>query len=66
MKKKMQTALYLFLNVTDTVIYETNTINRDSVKLIQTPQLSNTKTLIKCFRYALLEFTDESSAIKSI
>ena len=35
------------LNVTDTVIYETNTINRDSVKLIQTPQLSLTSTLIK-------------------
>ena len=53
------------LNVTDTVVYETNTINRDNVKLIQTPQLSNTKIL----RNALdttIEFTDESSAIKNI
>ena len=28
----MQTALSPVLNVTDTVIYETNTINRDNVK----------------------------------
>ncbi len=52
------------LNVTDTVVYEANTINRDLVKLIQTPQLSKTSTL----KNALLtntEFTDESSAIKA-
>lgn len=52
------------LNVTDTVVYEENTINRDLVKLIQTPQLSKTSTL----KNALLtntEFTDESSAIKA-
>ena len=53
------------LNVTDTVIYETNTINRDSVKLIQTPQLSLTSTLIKALD-TQTEFTDESSAIKAI
>ena len=33
------------LNVTDTVIYENQTNNRDNVKLIQTPQLSNTQIL---------------------
>lgn len=53
------------LNVTDTVIYETNTINRDEVKLIQTPQLSLTSTLKKALD-TTIEFTDESSAIKAI
>ncbi|MDR1615247.1 MAG: bifunctional 2-C-methyl-D-erythritol 4-phosphate cytidylyltransferase/2-C-methyl-D-erythritol 2,4-cyclodiphosphate synthase [Campylobacteraceae bacterium] len=53
-----------YLPVTDTVIYEENAINRDKVKLIQTPQLSKTKIL----KEALLnggDFTDESSAIVS-
>ena len=53
------------LSVTDTVIYQNHTINREEVKLIQTPQLSNTEIL----RNALntnIEFTDESSAIKAI
>ena len=53
------------LSVTDTVIYETNTINRDEVKLIQTPQLSLTSTLKKALD-TQIEFTDESSAIKAI
>ena len=53
------------LNVTDTIIYETNTIDRDKVKLIQTPQLSNTLTLKKALN-TQVEFTDESSAIKAI
>lgn len=53
------------LSVTDTVIYETTTINRDEVKLIQTPQLSNTLTLKKALN-TQIEFTDESSAIKAI
>ncbi|MBS9782416.1 MAG: bifunctional 2-C-methyl-D-erythritol 4-phosphate cytidylyltransferase/2-C-methyl-D-erythritol 2,4-cyclodiphosphate synthase [Arcobacter sp.] len=52
------------LNVSDTVIYENKTINREKVKLIQTPQLSKTKVL----RQALntnIEYTDDSSAIKA-
>jgi 2-C-methyl-D-erythritol 4-phosphate cytidylyltransferase/2-C-methyl-D-erythritol 2,4-cyclodiphosphate synthase len=53
------------LNVTDTVVYETNTINRDEVKLIQTPQLSLTQTLKDALN-TQIEFTDESSAIKAI
>lgn len=53
------------LNVTDTVIYETNTVNRDNVKLIQTPQLSNTQ-ILKNALDTKIEFTDESSAIKNI
>ena len=53
------------LNVTDTVVYETSTINRDEVKLIQTPQLSLTQTLKDALN-TQIEFTDESSAIKAI
>ncbi len=53
------------LNVSDTVIYENETINRDKVKLIQTPQLSNTKILTKALNTDI-EFTDDSSAIKNI
>ena len=53
------------LSVTDTVIYETTTINRDEVKLIQTPQLSLTKILKQALN-TNIEFTDESSAIKAI
>ncbi|WP_024954397.1 bifunctional 2-C-methyl-D-erythritol 4-phosphate cytidylyltransferase/2-C-methyl-D-erythritol 2,4-cyclodiphosphate synthase [Sulfurospirillum arcachonense] len=53
-----------YLKVHDTVVYENETINRDKVKLIQTPQYSKTATLKK----ALLNennFTDDSSAIKA-
>ena len=52
------------LNVTDTVIYGNNTINRENVKLIQTPQLSNTDVLKNALN-TKIEFTDESSAIKA-
>jgi len=52
------------LNVSDTVIYEENTINRDDVKLIQTPQLSNT-TILKESLNTKIEYTDDSSAIKA-
>jgi len=53
------------LDVSDTVIYEGKTIDRDRVKLVQTPQLSKTDIL----RLALDQdelFTDESSAVKSL
>ena len=53
------------LNVSDTVVYENATINREEVKLIQTPQLSKTKTLKNALNTSF-EFTDESSAIKAI
>ncbi len=51
-----------FLNVSDTVVYQNETINRDDVKLIQTPQLSKTKILKKALKNKK-QFTDESSAI---
>jgi len=53
-----------YLKVHDTVVYKNETINRDDVKLIQTPQCSKTNALKK----ALLnekDFTDDSSAIKA-
>ena len=53
------------LDVSDTVIYKNETINREDVKLIQTPQLSNT-TILKEALNTSVEFTDESSAIKNI
>jgi len=53
------------LNVSDTVVYENTTINRDDVKIIQTPQLSNTE-ILKSATKSNTEFTDDSSAIKNI
>lgn len=51
-----------YLNVTDTIVYENKTIDRDKVKRIQTPQLSLTNSLRQALRLED-EFTDESSAI---
>ena len=51
-----------YLPVNDTIVYDNDTIDRNKVKRIQTPQLSKTSSL----RSALntdKEFTDESSAI---
>jgi 2-C-methyl-D-erythritol 4-phosphate cytidylyltransferase/2-C-methyl-D-erythritol 2,4-cyclodiphosphate synthase len=53
------------LNVSDTVILQNETINRDEVKLIQTPQLSNTSILKKALQ-TTTSFTDDSSAIKNM
>jgi len=64
-KKGESDCVVPYLNVTDTIVYENKTIDRDKVKRIQTPQLSRTKIL----RTALEseeEFTDESSAIVAI
>ncbi len=54
-----------YLGVHDTVVYQNQTIDRDAVRLIQTPQLSKTARL----REALAgdeEYTDDSSAIRAI
>ena len=51
-----------YLKATDTIVYDEQTIDRDKIKRVQTPQLSLTKAL----REALQrdgDFTDESSAI---
>ncbi len=54
-----------YLPVTDTVVYRNETINRDDVKLIQTPQLSRTRTLKKALDSKIL-YTDDSSAVKAV
>ncbi len=53
-----------YLEVSDTVVYENETINRDEVKLIQTPQLSNTIKLKEALKNSTI-FTDDSSCIKA-
>ena len=51
-----------YLKVTDTIVYENETIDREKVKRIQTPQLSRTSALSQALQTEE-EFTDESSAI---
>ena len=51
-----------YLPVTDTVVYQNETINREEVKRVQTPQLSKTK-ILKAALDTHQTFTDESSAI---
>jgi len=57
------------LRISDTVVYKNETIDRDKVKIIQTPQLSNTQKLKNALQINLsknIDFTDDSSAIKSV
>ena len=51
-----------YLKVTDTIVYENETIDREKVKRIQTPQLSRSSALSQALQTEE-EFTDESSAI---
>jgi 2-C-methyl-D-erythritol 4-phosphate cytidylyltransferase/2-C-methyl-D-erythritol 2,4-cyclodiphosphate synthase len=51
-----------YLKVTDTIVFHNETIDRDAVKRVQTPQLSKTK-ILKDALQTEKEFTDESSAI---
>ncbi len=53
------------LPVTDTLYLGDSPINREQVKIIQTPQLSVTKTLKKALQTEQL-FTDDSSAVASM
>jgi 2-C-methyl-D-erythritol 4-phosphate cytidylyltransferase/2-C-methyl-D-erythritol 2,4-cyclodiphosphate synthase len=46
-------------------VYENQTINREEVKIIQTPQLSNTNKL-KMSLNTSVEYTDDSSAIQAL
>jgi 2-C-methyl-D-erythritol 4-phosphate cytidylyltransferase/2-C-methyl-D-erythritol 2,4-cyclodiphosphate synthase len=54
-----------YLSVSDTVVYNLESINRDEVRLIQTPQLSKTNILKKALQQDKI-FTDDSGAIKNI
>ena len=61
-KKSDTDCIVPFLKVTDTIVYNNQTIDRDEVKRVQTPQLSKT-TILKAALKSEEEFTDESSAI---
>lgn len=54
-----------YLSVVDTTYLDEEIINRDDIKLIQTPQLSKTKMLKKALEKDEI-FTDDSMAIKSV
>ena len=54
-----------FLKPVDTIVYENKTIDREKVKLIQTPQLSRSKILKKALNTQKI-FTDERAAIEAI
>jgi 2-C-methyl-D-erythritol 4-phosphate cytidylyltransferase/2-C-methyl-D-erythritol 2,4-cyclodiphosphate synthase len=54
-----------YLKPVDTVVYDDKTIDRNKVKLIQTPQLSKTSTLKKALNTETL-YTDERAAIEAI
>jgi len=51
-----------YLELTDTIVYENQTIDREKVKRVQTPQMSRTSMLKSALNSNEI-FTDESSAI---
>lgn len=61
-KKGKADCIVPYLKVSDTIVYHNETIDRDQVKRIQTPQLSKTSVLRDSLETDV-EFTDESSAI---
>ncbi|MEA3227523.1 MAG: bifunctional 2-C-methyl-D-erythritol 4-phosphate cytidylyltransferase/2-C-methyl-D-erythritol 2,4-cyclodiphosphate synthase [Campylobacterota bacterium] len=61
-KKEISNSIVPYLPVTDTIVYRNETIDRDKVKRIQTPQLSRTSVLKDALNTDI-EYTDESSAI---
>jgi len=54
-----------YIKPVDTVVYDSKTIDREKVKLIQTPQLSKTEILKQALKTDRL-FTDERAAIESL
>ncbi len=63
--KNNRTCVVPTLKVVDTLYFENTPIDRENTKIIQTPQLSCTKTLKEALSKGI-EFTDDSSAIASI
>ena len=57
-KKNSADCIVPYLKVTDTIVYDGNTIDRDKVKRIQTPQLSRTSAIKNALEQTE-EFTDE-------
>lgn len=53
------------LKISDTAYFEEECINREKLKLIQTPQLSKTSMLKKALKSKKI-YTDDSSAIKAL
>jgi len=53
-----------YLKPVDTVVYGSKTLNREEVKLIQTPQLSKTSVLKKALKSDTL-YTDERAAVEA-
>ena len=53
------------LKVADTTLYNDEALKREQIKLIQTPQLSNTALLKKALAQSK-EFTDDSTAVASV
>ncbi len=65
LNKQKANCIVPFLKSSDTIVYNDETICRDDIKLIQTPQLSTTKVLNKALTLEA-DFTDDSSAVKNI
>jgi len=63
--KEEASCIVPILPVTDTLYLEGKPIDRDQTKIIQTPQLSNTKLLKEALQTETL-FSDDSSAIASL
>jgi 2-C-methyl-D-erythritol 4-phosphate cytidylyltransferase/2-C-methyl-D-erythritol 2,4-cyclodiphosphate synthase len=61
-QKSKSDSIVPYLSVTDTIVYDGKTIDRDKVMRIQTPQLSRVLALREAL-HSDEEFTDESSAI---
>jgi 2-C-methyl-D-erythritol 4-phosphate cytidylyltransferase / 2-C-methyl-D-erythritol 2,4-cyclodiphosphate synthase len=64
-KKGKADCIVPILPIHDTVVYNNDTINRESTLRIQTPQLSLT-TMLKQSLDTKMEYTDESSAIVAL
>ena len=63
--KEKASCIVPVLSVTDTLYLDEQPIDREKVKIIQTPQLSVTKMLKEALKTDIL-FTDDSSAIASL
>ena len=61
-KKEEYDCVVPAISVTDTITYHNETIDREAIKRVQTPQLSKT-ALLKEALQSETEFTDDSSAI---
>lgn len=61
--RKKNSCVVPYLKAADTIYLKDEPVNRDEIKIIQTPQLSCTDTLKKAL-YLKRDWSDESSAIK--